>query len=147
MSDTPRTDAEVMYADCADSCLEVYVTRRADGKSHDGDIVSGDFARTLERELSAARAELEASRKETLERAQRCGRYVNTIVEHAATINGLRAELATARAEMRRHLPILEYVESLPPIWSDATSGTGIATLNGYRKAAGMDATAGEVKA
>ncbi len=100
MSDTPRTDAEVMYADCADSCLEVYVTRRADGKSHDGDIVSGDFARTLERELSAA-----------------------------------RAELATAR----ECLLDIEYdQDGIPCQWP---------TREKRDKAAGMDATAGEVKA
>jgi hypothetical protein len=45
MSDTPRTDAEWWYEDdCG------------------GPVVPADFARTLERELTAARAEVEALR-------------------------------------------------------------------------------------
>jgi hypothetical protein len=39
-------------------------------------------------------------------------------------------------AEMRRYLPLLEYLErETPSSWSLATMGTGIATLNGYRAA------------
>jgi hypothetical protein len=45
MSDTPRTDAEGFYPD--DACSEV---------------VCADFARTLERELNAAKVEIERMR-------------------------------------------------------------------------------------
>lgn len=44
-----------------------------------------------------------------------------------------------ARAEMVRHLPILERLETAPMLWDMATRGTGIATLNGYRMAAGLN--------
>jgi hypothetical protein len=47
MSDTPRTDAEGCYPD--DAC---------------GEAVDADFARTLERELTAAKAEVERLRED-----------------------------------------------------------------------------------
>jgi hypothetical protein len=58
MSDTPRTEAEAcrITLDCDDSCVEIYV--KQDGKTVDGDIIFADFARTLERELNAAKAEI-----------------------------------------------------------------------------------------
>ena len=46
-----------------------------------------------------------------------------------------KADLARAREEMKRHLPILEALERSPFLWSSYTDGTGIATLNGYRAA------------
>lgn len=50
MSDTPRTDAAIVYADCDDSCLEIYYHTLADRKQYDGDCVRGDVARQIERE-------------------------------------------------------------------------------------------------
>lgn len=38
-------------------------------------------------------------------------------------------------AEMKRHLPILERMADMPEFWESITSGTGVATLNGYRAA------------
>lgn len=38
-------------------------------------------------------------------------------------------------AEMQRYLPVLERLEAEPDLWERFTSGLGIATLNGYRKA------------
>jgi hypothetical protein len=60
MSDTPRTDTEArrMTIDCDDSCVEIYVQQ--DGKTVAGDIVLADFARQLERELNAAKANANA---------------------------------------------------------------------------------------
>jgi len=57
MSDTPRTEAEAcrITLDCDDSCVEIYV--KQDGKTVDGDIIFANFARQLERELNAAKAE------------------------------------------------------------------------------------------
>jgi hypothetical protein len=37
--------------------------------------------------------------------------------------------------EMLRYLPVLIRAELNPEVWSELTHGTGIATLNGYRKA------------
>lgn len=37
--------------------------------------------------------------------------------------------------EMKRYLPVLESLESIPKLWHNMTKGTGIATLNGYRNA------------
>jgi hypothetical protein len=39
-----------MSLDCDDSCVEIYIKR--DGKTIEGDFVSADFARQLERELA-----------------------------------------------------------------------------------------------
>jgi hypothetical protein len=52
MSDTPRTDAEAGYYD-GSGCWKPSVK---------GENVDADFARTLERELAAAKAEVEALR-------------------------------------------------------------------------------------
>ena len=36
---------------------------------------------------------------------------------------------------LRMYLPILEAAESRPAVWNELVGGTGIATLNAYRKA------------
>ena len=56
---TPRTDAEarLMSLDCDDSCVEIYIKR--DGKTIEGNFVSADFARQLERENIALQAHLD----------------------------------------------------------------------------------------
>lgn len=50
---TPLSDFEASRTktDCDDSCCEVYV--RVSGVEHSGDIVTGDFARSLERRISS----------------------------------------------------------------------------------------------
>lgn len=74
-----------------------------------------------------------------------CVQYGHTkeALAHAGTLErelaAARAELADARREMRRYLPVLERVERSPLTWEMCTMGTGIATLNGYRKAAGVE--------
>lgn len=46
-------------------------------------------------------------------------------------------------AQLRRYLPVLEAAERDPETWARLTAGTGVATLNAYRKSiekAGDDA-------
>ncbi len=38
-------------------------------------------------------------------------------------------------AEMVRYLPVIERAEQDPELWARLTTGTGIATANGYREA------------
>lgn len=49
-SQTPKTDANLLFLDCDDSCLDIYVKTK-DGKKVTGGIVSADLARELELEL------------------------------------------------------------------------------------------------
>ncbi len=60
MTDTPRTDAEArrITLDCDDSSVGIYVYQ--DSITVEGDIILADFARELERELSAVKLELQA---------------------------------------------------------------------------------------
>lgn len=57
-SQTPRTDEEAqrITIDCDDSCVGIYVRR--DGEVVDDDVILAPFARQLETELNAAKAEL-----------------------------------------------------------------------------------------
>jgi len=101
-----------------------------------------DFARTLERELSAARAELAEYRKMhdgNLSRIAELSGKVDslrlTLQDSMSVSRNLRAELATARECLRD----IEYdADGIPCQWP---------TREKRDKAAGMDATAGEVKA
>ena len=90
MSDTPRTDAEAGYAD-GSGCWK----RRDDGSE-----VPADFARNLERELAAARAELAEALEELMFR------------EEASSIESERdqcqAEVDDLRAQLERAMRVVE---------------------------------------
>jgi len=75
MSDTPETDLQILSLDCEDSCCAIYV-RNDSGKELDGDVVSADFARRLERERDAMREENRKLR-------ELCGELFEAIDEHA----------------------------------------------------------------
>ena len=58
-TDTPRTDARISTTEIEneDSCCAIYV--RIEGRNYDGDLIDADFTRSLEREATAYREELE----------------------------------------------------------------------------------------
>jgi hypothetical protein len=62
-TDTPRTDAREnsILITCDDSCCAIYI--EIDGNEHHGGIVDSDFARQLERELAASKAEVNRLKK------------------------------------------------------------------------------------
>ena len=87
-SDTPRTDAEAGYYD-GSGCWH----HRANGEN-----VDSDFARTLERELTAARAELETYRDSCAAKADRIDRLGEQAVKLRAEVEALRAALKLCAA-------------------------------------------------
>jgi hypothetical protein len=86
---TPRTDAEahLMSLDCDDSCVEIYIKR--DGKTIEGDFVSADFARQLERELAEATKQRDALATALCQVLDNDGVLVRTAAREAlATLEG-----------------------------------------------------------
>ena len=108
MSDTPtpRTDAEarLMSLDCDDSCVEIYIKR--DGKTIEGDFVSADFARQLERELAEADGTISHLRMENgLIEFYKCRDQIKELEGQLANMTAQRDALARIGGKLRNVCP------------------------------------------
>jgi hypothetical protein len=88
-----------MSLDCDDSCVEIYIKR--DGKTIEGDFVSADFARQLERELTEARDRIEDLTSTGIHSCHaECGRPNCVLRRELAGVTKQRDALATALCQV-----------------------------------------------
>lgn len=89
----------------------------------------------LKDEVGRLRSEVERSRQFYADAHAAADRHDDEKTALRAEIERLRAEIERLRREMTIILPVLESLEREKSAWVWHTMGTGVATLNGYRRA------------